>query len=149
VPVILGEHVTLDAGTGLVHTAPAHGAEDFVIGQVRPAGRITLWTTDGHFLAEREPLFAGQHVNKANEPIIETLEGQRRAAVPRADHATATRTAGATRRPSSSARRTQWFIGMEHEGRRRGRRPHAARGRRKAIADTTVLPAGAARASRR
>ena len=33
VPVILGDHVTLDAGTGAVHTAPGHGQEDFVVGQ--------------------------------------------------------------------------------------------------------------------
>ena len=33
VPAILGEHVTLDAGTGAVHTAPCHGPDDFVIGQ--------------------------------------------------------------------------------------------------------------------
>ena len=33
VPVILGEHVTLDAGTGAVHTAPGHGQEDFAVGQ--------------------------------------------------------------------------------------------------------------------
>src|SRR4029077_11880096 len=33
VPVILGEHVTLDAGTGAVHTAPGHGQEDFIVGQ--------------------------------------------------------------------------------------------------------------------
>ena len=32
VPVILGEHVTLDAGTGAVHTAPGHGQEDFAVG---------------------------------------------------------------------------------------------------------------------
>ena len=32
-PVILGEHVTLEAGTGLVHTAPGHGAEDYLVGQ--------------------------------------------------------------------------------------------------------------------
>src|SRR2546430_12456970 len=33
VPVVLGEHVTLDAGTGAVHTAPGHGIEDFAVGQ--------------------------------------------------------------------------------------------------------------------
>lgn len=33
VPIIVGEHVTADAGTGLVHTAPAHGLDDYIIGQ--------------------------------------------------------------------------------------------------------------------
>lgn len=32
-PVILGDHVTLDAGTGLVHTAPGHGEDDFIVGK--------------------------------------------------------------------------------------------------------------------
>ena len=37
VPLMLGDHVTTDAGTGCVHTAPAHGLEDFQIGQsLRP-----------------------------------------------------------------------------------------------------------------
>ena len=45
VPTILGEHVTLDTGTGAVHTAPGHGHEDFAIGQIyglpidNPVGR--------------------------------------------------------------------------------------------------------------
>ena len=33
VPVILGDHVTLESGTGAVHTAPGHGQEDFVVGK--------------------------------------------------------------------------------------------------------------------
>ncbi|MEI8259084.1 MAG: isoleucine--tRNA ligase, partial [Deltaproteobacteria bacterium] len=32
-PVLVGDHVTLDAGTGLVHTAPGHGHEDYVLGK--------------------------------------------------------------------------------------------------------------------
>jgi isoleucyl-tRNA synthetase len=73
VPVILGEHVTTDTGTGAVHTAPGHGLEDYVAGTrynlpvENPVGE------DGKFLPGTE-LFAGQHVFKANELVIETLK---------------------------------------------------------------------------
>src|SRR5690606_39385124 len=40
VPVILGEHVTTDAGTGFVHTAPDHGADDFAVGQKYGIGTL-------------------------------------------------------------------------------------------------------------
>jgi isoleucyl-tRNA synthetase len=72
VPVILGEHVTLDAGTGAVHTAPGHGQEDFIVGQ-----RYSLPVTnpvgdDGRFLPGT-PLLAGLKVDEANPVIIAAL----------------------------------------------------------------------------
>jgi len=72
VPVILGEHVTTEAGTGAVHTAPAHGQDDFVVGQqyglevYNPVGGNGVYLPDTEF-------FAGQHVLRANEAIIELL----------------------------------------------------------------------------
>jgi isoleucyl-tRNA synthetase len=73
VPLLPGDHVTLEQGTGLVHTAPGHGAEDFVVGQ-----RFGLETPDtvadnGTFY-DHVPMFAGQHVFKADGPIAEALE---------------------------------------------------------------------------
>jgi isoleucyl-tRNA synthetase len=38
VPIILGDHVTTEAGTGAVHTAPAHGQEDYVVGNATGCG---------------------------------------------------------------------------------------------------------------
>jgi isoleucyl-tRNA synthetase len=75
VPVILGEHVTTDAGTGAVHTAPGHGIEDYVVG-----GRYGLAVDnpvgeDGKFLPGTE-LFAGEHVFKANDHVIEVLKSR-------------------------------------------------------------------------
>ena len=75
VPVILGEHVTTDVGTGAVHTAPAHGLEDYVVG-----GRYDLPVTnpvgpDGKFLPDTE-LFGGEHVFKANDHVIEVLKAR-------------------------------------------------------------------------
>jgi len=72
VPVILGEHVTTDAGTGAVHTAPGHGQEDFVVGQEYGLEVYNPVGNNGVFLESTE-LVGGMHVNKANALIIETL----------------------------------------------------------------------------
>ena len=52
VPVILGEHVTLEAGTGAVHTAPGHGQEDFAVGQVYGLEVYNPVGPDGRFVAD-------------------------------------------------------------------------------------------------
>jgi len=73
VPIILGDHVTVDAGTGAVHTAPGHGQDDYIVGQKygllvdNPVGN------DGVFLPSTE-LFAGEHVFNANPKVIDVLE---------------------------------------------------------------------------
>jgi len=73
VPVILGEHVTTEAGTGAVHTAPGHGVDDFNVGQVYGLDVYNPVGANGVYL-EDTPLFAGQHVLKANPVIVELLE---------------------------------------------------------------------------
>lgn len=77
VPVIVGDHVTADAGTGAVHTAPGHGHDDFVVGKKYNLIVDNPVDNNGVFLPNT-PLFAGMHVNKANEPIIETLKANNR-----------------------------------------------------------------------
>jgi isoleucyl-tRNA synthetase len=74
VPLILGEHVTLETGTGLVHTAPAHGVEDYVVGQKYGLPVDNPVGSDGVFIAGTA-LVAGLHVRKAEEPIVEALRG--------------------------------------------------------------------------
>lgn len=73
VPVILGEHVTTDAGTGAVHTAPGHGVDDFNVGRVYGLEIYNPVGSNGVYL-EDTPLFAGQHVMKANAVIVELLQ---------------------------------------------------------------------------
>ncbi len=73
VPVILGEHVTLDAGTGLVHTAPGHGQEDFAVGQRYHLEVLNPVGNDGRFLPGT-PLVEGLKVEEANPVIIAALE---------------------------------------------------------------------------
>ena len=72
VPIILGDHVTTEAGTGAVHTAPAHGQDDFVVGQRYDPAVVNPVGGNGVYLPDTEH-FAGQHVLKANEAIIALL----------------------------------------------------------------------------
>jgi isoleucyl-tRNA synthetase len=75
VPIILGEHVTTDTGTGAVHTAPGHGLEDYVVGERYGLAVENPVGEDGKFLPGTE-LFAGEHVFKANDHVIEVLKAR-------------------------------------------------------------------------
>lgn len=70
--IILGEHVTTDAGTGAVHTAPAHGEDDFIAGKAYDLPVLSPVQADGVFAADT-PYVGGQFVFKANKAIIELL----------------------------------------------------------------------------
>ena len=72
VPIILGEHVTTDAGTGAVHTAPGHGQDDFVVGKKYGLAILNPVGANGVFLPDT-PLFAGEHVFKANDSVMNVL----------------------------------------------------------------------------
>ncbi|SEL56130.1 isoleucine--tRNA ligase [Nitrosovibrio tenuis] len=72
VPIILGEHVTMDAGTGAVHTAPAHGVDDYAVGQKYGLPVDNPVGDDGRFF-ENVPLVGGLLVWKANEVVIQEL----------------------------------------------------------------------------
>jgi len=73
VPIICGEHVTTDSGTGCVHTAPGHGVDDFVVGKEYGLEVANPVGANGVYL-EGTPLFAGQHVFKANASVVEVLK---------------------------------------------------------------------------
>ena len=73
VPVILGEHVTLEAGTGAVHTAPAHGQEDYVVGARYGLPVVNPVGANGCFLADT-PLVAGLRVWDADGVVVQKLE---------------------------------------------------------------------------
>ena len=75
VPVILGDHVTTDAGTGAVHTAPGHGQEDFEVGRRYRLDVDNPVGPNGVFV-EATPVVAGMHVWKANDVIIQTMAEQ-------------------------------------------------------------------------
>ncbi|MGB5179857.1 MAG: isoleucine--tRNA ligase [Gammaproteobacteria bacterium] len=75
VPVILGDHVTAEAGTGAVHTAPGHGQDDFVVGSRYGLPVDNPVDSHGCFLPDTE-FFAGEHVFAANGHVIEVLKGK-------------------------------------------------------------------------
>jgi len=75
VPVILGDHVTTEAGTGAVHTAPGHGQDDYVVGSRYQLDVYNPVGSNGCFLPDTE-LFAGEHVFAANNHVIEVLKGR-------------------------------------------------------------------------
>ncbi len=73
VPVICGEHVTTEAGTGCVHTAPDHGMDDFSVGQKYGIGTLN-YIDDNGFYRDSVEIFAGEHVYKVDEKVVELLE---------------------------------------------------------------------------
>jgi isoleucyl-tRNA synthetase len=118
VPVILGEHVTLDAGTGAVHTAPGHGQEDFAIGQLYKLPVDNPVGSDGRFVAGT-PLFEGERVFDANKHVISVLSEQGRLLHDETlrhsyPHCWRHKT------PVIFRATAQWFISMEQKGLRKG-----------------------------
>ena len=114
VPLILGDHVSAEDGTGAVHTAPGHGQEDFAVGQLYGLPVVNPVDGRGVFLPATG-LFAGQHVWKANATIVETLRerGVLLAHVPlRHSYPHCWR----HRTPVIFRATPQWFIGMDVAG---------------------------------
>ncbi|NLG33496.1 MAG: isoleucine--tRNA ligase, partial [Syntrophomonadaceae bacterium] len=70
--VVLGEHVTLEAGTGCVHTAPGHGEDDFYVGKEYGLEVISPVDDGGRFTSEASQ-FAGKPVHESNQDIITEL----------------------------------------------------------------------------
>ncbi len=73
--IVLGDHVTLEAGTGCVHTAPGHGREDYEVGLHYGLEAYSPVNENGCFTDEVDQ-FAGQFVFKADPQIIETLQAE-------------------------------------------------------------------------
>ncbi|WP_096199278.1 isoleucine--tRNA ligase [Bacillus sp. FJAT-45350] len=71
--VMCGEHVTLDAGTGCVHTAPGHGEDDFIVGQ-KYGLDVLCPVDDKGVMTEEAPGFEGLFYDEANKPITEKLQ---------------------------------------------------------------------------
>jgi isoleucyl-tRNA synthetase len=72
-PIILGDHVTTEDGTGLVHTAPGHGEEDFIVGQKYDLDVYCPVDEQGLMTEDAGERFAGMYVDDANEEIIKAL----------------------------------------------------------------------------
>ena len=123
VPVILGDHVTTEAGTGAVHTAPAHGGDDFAVGKLYNIPVNNPVGSNGTFLESTE-LFAGEFVFKANPHVIEVLE-EHNALLNHVDYEHSYPHCWRHKTPMIYRATAQWFIGMQHKEGEQGLRYQA------------------------
>ncbi|MCH2158904.1 MAG: isoleucine--tRNA ligase [Oleiphilaceae bacterium] len=113
-PVLVGDHVTTDAGTGAVHTAPDHGVDDFNVGN--KYGLKTLnYVDDNGVYRDIVPMFAGQHVYKADGPVLEALTNEGKLVLSKKfshsyPHCWRTKT------PLIFRATPQWFVSMTENG---------------------------------
>ena len=114
VPVILGDHVTMEAGTGAVHTAPAHGQDDFVVGQKYGLEVYNPVAANGVFLPDTE-YFAGQHVLKANAVILALL-AERGVLLHSEEYDHSYPHCWRHKTPIIFRATPQWFVGMHQHG---------------------------------
>jgi len=113
-PVLLGDYVTLDTGTGIVHCAPAHGVEDFESWRrsgLRSDDIVRVVRGDGHFVDDL-PLFGGMSVWQANAKIIDTLQAAG-ALLARDEIQHSYMHCWRHKTPVILRATTQWFIGMD------------------------------------
>jgi len=114
IPVILGDHVTTDAGTGCVHTAPDHGVEDFVVGTKYGIGTLNYVDEHGVYRDEVE-IFAGDHVYKVDEKVIALLE-ENHALLHQEKFVHSFPHCWRTKTPLIFRATPQWFISMNQNG---------------------------------
>lgn len=114
VPIVLGDHVTLEAGTGAVHTAPDHGVDDFQVASRYGIGTLNCIDDHGLF-REGVELFAGQHVYKVDEPIVELLR-ERGALLACEKIVHSYPHCWRTKTPLIFRATPQWFISMRERG---------------------------------
>ncbi|MXP67160.1 isoleucine--tRNA ligase [Pantoea sp. Aalb] len=75
--VLIGKHVTLEFGTGAVHTAPVHGPDDYVIGQKYNLDTTNIISAVGTYLLGTYPILDGMHIFNSNDVIIELLKAKK------------------------------------------------------------------------
>jgi isoleucyl-tRNA synthetase len=132
VTVIVGDHVTADAGTGAVHTAPGHGLDDYVIGSRYGLKVDNPVGDDGRFYAG-VPLVGGMSIWQANPLILETLEASgnllaHEELLHSYPHCWRHKT------PIIFRATRQWFIGMDSRGQDSGGRDQGGTLREQAMA---------------
>ncbi|MCW6035189.1 isoleucine--tRNA ligase [Spirulina subsalsa FACHB-351] len=112
-PILIGgEYVTTESGTGLVHTAPGHGQEDFIVGQRYGLPVLSPVDEEGNFTAEAGP-FAGLNVlNGANEAVIQAL-GEAKSLLLEEDYVHKYPYDWRTKKPTIFRATEQWFASVE------------------------------------
>ena len=134
IPLILGDHVTAEDGTGAVHTAPGHGAEDFAVGQKYGSSKIARTPVGGNGVyLPGTPIFAGQFIWKANDTHRRRCCASAACCSPTRRSRTAIRTAGGTRRRSPSAPRRSGSSAWSRQACARRRAASAIQRRRRLV----------------
>jgi isoleucyl-tRNA synthetase len=114
VPLIHGDHVTMETGTGLVHTAPGHGLDDFYVCQ-KFGIKAESVVSEGGLYHENVPLFAGKHIFKVENEVLQALSDAQallfKAAI-RHSYPHSWR----SKAPLIFRTTPQWFIGMDNTG---------------------------------
>ena len=115
-PVILGDHVTLEAGTGLVHTAPGHGQEDYVVGMKYGLEVLNPVDGAGRF-TDAAGKYAGKEIFAANAEIVADLYASGHLlSDPKASLRHSYPHCWRCHRPVVFRATDQWFLSLEHDG---------------------------------
>jgi len=114
IPLLDGDHVTVEAGTGFVHTAPGHGQEDYEVGLKYNLEVPQTVDEDGTFY-KHVPLFAGMHVYKCNDHVADELENAG-ALLKRGKIKHSYPHSWRSKAPLIFRNTSQWFISMETNG---------------------------------
>jgi isoleucyl-tRNA synthetase len=114
VPLLPGDHVTLEAGTGLVHTAPGHGVEDFAVGKEFNLAVPETVAEDGLYY-EHVPLFAGKHVYKVGPDIAVKLE-EKKALLKQGKIVHSYPHSWRSKKPIIFRTTPQWFVNIDKKG---------------------------------
>ncbi|MDR0632253.1 MAG: isoleucine--tRNA ligase [Holosporaceae bacterium] len=117
VPLIHGDHVETDAGTGLVHTAPGHGVDDFYV--CKKFGiKVPATVNEAGIYYDEVPIFAGKHIFKIDEAMLQTLSDAG-ALLFRTIIEHSYPHSWRSKAPLIFRTTPQWFIGMDNTGLRR------------------------------
>ncbi len=114
VPLIIGDHVTTETGTGAVHTAPGHGQDDYLLGIKYHLPIDNPVGGNGCFLPET-PLFANEQIFKANDKIIAVLK-EKGALLHEEKYSHSYPHCWRHKSPLIFRATPQWFIGMDQKG---------------------------------
>ena len=115
--IVLGEHVTIETGTGAVHTAPDHGVDDFHMGKKYGLELLFPVNSDGVFETHVD-IFAGEHVHKVDAHMVEVLQAHGRL-VKQKPYQHSYPFCWRTKTPLIFRATPQWFISMEQQGLRK------------------------------
>ncbi len=112
-PIILGEHVTLETGTGCVHTAPGHGLEDFAIGHKYKLKILSPVNAKGVLTDEAGSELAGLYVHKAGNQKVIDLLAQKGALIKQEDYFHSYPHCWRSKTPIIFRATEQWFCSVE------------------------------------